>query len=222
LLSWFTAALILGLNFWLIYSTLADWLATNFPYRSLILPVVFVALTGLVMLLGWITFQPILAARSRGESVMPMPQAVAKRLPEIVYRSILVPLDHSAIDRYAVRHAAALAKYPGAKLYLLHVEEDVTSQIYGPLASTAEVAAGENYLKEIAAELLEQGFSVETAVRYSRQAVPEIIRYAKEINPDLIVMGAHGHKGLKDIIFGTTINTLRHRLSVPLMIVRER
>jgi manganese transport protein len=115
-----------------------------------------------------------------------------------------------------------LAKYPGAKLYLLHVEEDVTSQIYGPLASTAEVAAGENYLKEIAAELLDQGFTVETAVRYSRNPVPEIVRYAKELNPDLIVMGAHGHKGLKDIIFGTTINSLRHELNIPLMIVRAR
>jgi manganese transport protein len=223
-LAWFTAALIVGLNAWLVYNTLTEWLAADFPYRALVLPVVFAVLALVLMLLAWITFQPVFVARSRDASinVVPMPQAVAKRLPEIVYRNILVPLDHTSIDRYAVRHAAALAKYPGAKLYLLHVEEDVTSQIYGPLASTAEVAAGENYLQEIATELLEQGFQVETAIRYSRKAASEIIRYAQQLNPDLIVMGAHGHKGLKDIIFGTTINSLRHRLNIPLMIVRER
>jgi len=43
----------------------------------------------------------------------------------------------------------------------------------------------------------------------------------RELRPDLIVMGAHGHKGLKDIIFGTTINALRHKVNIPLLIVRE-
>jgi manganese transport protein len=32
-------------------------------------------------------------------------------------------------------------------------------------------------------------------------------------------MGAHGHKGLKDLIFGATINAVRHQLKVPLLIV---
>jgi len=143
-------------------------------------------------------------------------------LPEVTYHKILIPLDHTYIDRFAVRYAAALAKDPQATLYLLHVEQDVTSQIYGPLASTAEVAAGQAYLQEIASELAEQGFGVETVVRYNRKATDAIIRYAQELNPDLIVMGAHGHKGLKDIIFGTTINAVRHRVNMPLMIVRDR
>ena len=46
------------------------------------------------------------------------------------------------------------------------------------------------------------------------------MRYAKEINPDLVIMGAHGHGGLKDLIFGTTINPVRHHLDVPMLIVR--
>ena len=46
------------------------------------------------------------------------------------------------------------------------------------------------------------------------------MRYAEELKPDLVVMGAHGHKGLKDIVFGTTINAVRHKLKVPLLVVR--
>ena len=38
--------------------------------------------------------------------------------------------------------------------------------------------------------------------------------------PDLVIMGAHGHGGLKDLIFGTTIDPVRHDLDVPVLIVR--
>ena len=58
-------------------------------------------------------------------------------------------------------------------------------------------------------------------MRHSTRPKTEIVNYARELQPDLIVMGAHGHKGLKDIIFGTTINAVRHNLKVPLLIVRD-
>jgi manganese transport protein len=41
------------------------------------------------------------------------------------------------------------------------------------------------------------------------------------LNPDLLIMGAHGHTGLKDVIFGTTINAVRHEVKVPLLVVKE-
>jgi manganese transport protein len=113
-----------------------------------------------------------------------------------------------------------MAKQYGAKLYLLHVEEGVTSQLFGPLSSTAEVEAGDQYLHQIIRDLETQQIPVEMVVRHARTPTKEIVRYAEELNPDLVVMGAHGHKGLKDIVFGTTINAVRHKLKVPLLIVR--
>ncbi len=44
---------------------------------------------------------------------------------------------------------------------------------------------------------------------------------AREISPDLIVMGAHGHRGLKDLIFGNTINAVRHEVSAPVLVVGD-
>jgi len=108
----------------------------------------------------------------------------------------------------------------GAKVFLLHVEEGVTSQIFGEESETAEVAAGQHYLREIADSLRERGVEVETAISHSSSPKKEIIRYAREIRPDLIIMGAHGHGGLKDLIFGNTINPVRHGLAVPMLIVR--
>jgi manganese transport protein len=109
----------------------------------------------------------------------------------------------------------------GAKLYLLHVEEGVTSRIYGPLSSTAEVEAGEQYLERIAETLRADGIDVETAIVHSPQPGREIVRYALGIQPDLIVMGAHGHRRLKDLMYGNTINPVRHQLRIPLLIVRK-
>lgn len=113
-----------------------------------------------------------------------------------------------------------MAHLYGAKLYLLHVEEGVTSQVYGGESSTAEVEAGQEYLESIAQSLRKQGVTVETAISHSLSPTKEIVRFAREMEPDLVIMGAHGHGGLKDLIFGNTINPVRHNLSVPMLIVR--
>jgi manganese transport protein len=61
---------------------------------------------------------------------------------------------------------------------------------------------------------------VEVRVVHRESPRQAIIEVAREIEPDLLVMGAHGHSGIKDLIFGTTINAVRHDVAVPLLIVR--
>jgi manganese transport protein len=165
----------------------------------------------------WVTFSPF----GKGATVA-IPKHVPIELPAQVYRNILVPLDHSDRDPIAVAHASSLAKQHGSKVHLLHVEEGVTSQLYGEQASTAEVEAGHQYLDEIAASLRAQGVEVDCLIRHSNSPRDEIVAVARQVQPDLLVMGAHGHKGLKDMVFGTTINAVRHQLDVPLLVVRDR
>ncbi|MOA30960.1 Universal stress protein family protein [compost metagenome] len=50
--------------------------------------------------------------------------------------------------------------------------------------------------------------------------VKAIVAISKETDIQLLVMGAHGHKGLKDLILGTTVNSVRHKVSIPVLIVR--
>ena len=47
----------------------------------------------------------------------------------------------------------------------------------------------------------------------------EIARLVKEEQADMLVIGAHGHSGLKDWIYGETINSVRHELKVPVLVV---
>jgi manganese transport protein len=222
-LAWTTAAVIVGLNMWLAGPILSGWLESAGRWRTLVWLVTVPAALLILLLLLWVTLEPFISQRTHGfgraSVLLPEPDG-SEPVPPPVYHRILVPLDHTVLDRLAVSHAAAMAKLYGAKLYLLHVEEDVTSQIYGQAASTAEVEAGEQYIEKIAQGLRDQGITVETAIFHSSSPGKEIVRYAHKVHTDLVIMGAHGHGGIKDLIFGTTINPVRHDLDVPMLIVR--
>ena len=222
-LSWAAAVLILGLNIWLLTDGLGQLLgsAANRPIVWFPLVVAGMGVTGLLV---WISFEPLIAHWARhgfGRASLTIPEPAAEQPVALEYHRILVPLDHTELDRKALSHAAAMAKMHGAKLFLLHVEEGVTSSVYGPLSSTAEVEAGEQYLERIAETLRADGIEVETAIVHAPRPGSQIVHYALEIQPDLIVMGAHGHRRLKDLIFGNTITPVRHELRVPLLIVRK-
>ena len=222
ILAWTVTAIIVGLNLWLAKQVVDGWFEAAGSYRPLLWVTLVPALGALLLLLAWITLEPWLPRRARllREAVaLPAPAGGEAAAPR--YRRILVPLDHTARDREAVAHAAAMAKTYDAAIYLLHIEEDVTSQLYGAEASTAEVQAGARYLEETAAALRRQGFQVEAAVGFSSDPKQEIVRYARQIHADLLIMGAHGHRGIQDLVFGRTIDGVRHDLDIPLLIVRE-
>jgi manganese transport protein len=218
-LSWTCAAVILALNFWLVGQALVEWMGNTGPWSTAIRLVTIPTVAAITLLLFWILLQPISSRWRWGRASVVLPETPAEAAP-LVYRRILVTIDHTDLDRMAVSHAAAMGRMHDAKIFVLHVEEGVTSQVYGQAASTAETEAGEQYLQGIAQRLREQGLTVETSITHSTRPDREIIRYAHEVNADLVIMGAHGHGGLKDLIFGNTINPVRHHLSVPMLIVR--
>lgn len=221
-LAWTAVALIVGLNLWLVFQKLSEWTAEWPALVAAWFPV-----TALMLLLAWITFRPMLpewaqarvsvgfSLETEGWDSLPI-EAAPER-----YRSILVPLDHSPMDRYCLKESAGLAQQHGAKLFLLHVEEGVTSQVYGSLSTTAEVAAGRDYLERVRQRLYESGVEAEVLIRHGRQPAQQIVKAVVEMQPDLVVMGAHGHAGFKDFVFGNTINRVRHQIRKPLLIVRR-
>jgi manganese transport protein len=214
ILSWAAAALILALNFWLVGQVTGPWMTAE-PWRMVLVVPPLAALTALLV---WISFVGMRGGVRTGTTAG---AAVVANLPAPVYRKILVPLDQSARDRAAVAHATAMARVHGATLYLLHVEEGVTSQLYGELSSTAEVHAGEEYFHGIVQSLAHEGVPAELTIVHGNNPKDEIVRMARDLHPDLIVMGAHGHRGVKDLIFGNTINGVRHEVPSPVLVVGD-
>jgi manganese transport protein len=212
-LSWIAAAVIVGLNGWLVLSFLA-----SLPWAPGMLALALV-LAAVAALLAYVTLEPWLPAAWRRKPVSTAGFEAPVIAPaESSYRRILVPLDHSARDADAVAHALAFARSHQSVIHLLHVEEGVTSLVYGE-SSTAEVEMGARYFREIQQSIQKQGVTAELSVRHASTPREAIIRYAREIQADLVVMGAHGHQGWKDLIFGTTINAVRHAVEAPVLIV---
>lgn len=66
--------------------------------------------------------------------------------------------------------------------------------------------------------LQSKGFSAESFLGF-RSRQKEIIRLVKEAGADLLIIGAHGHSGMKDWLYGETIDAVRHQLKIPVLIV---
>jgi manganese transport protein len=47
-----------------------------------------------------------------------------------------------------------------------------------------------------------------------KSVIPKLV-----FDSDLLVMGTHGHTALKDMLFGTTVERVRHNISIPLVLV---
>ncbi|MEZ5403083.1 MAG: Nramp family divalent metal transporter [Bryobacteraceae bacterium] len=222
-LAWVAAAIIVGLNLWLVVTTFGEWLTAAGTWQWLV-GIVLTALSVFVAgLLAYVIAAPWLPRswRQAGSPPVTVPEFALPGYPAPSYQRILVPLDHTERDRDAVAHSAALARAHKAKLFLVHVEEGVTSLVYGANAKTAEVATGEQYFDEIVEALRSQGLQAECIVRHSPRPGDEIVKVAAEVRPDLIVMGAHGHKWWKDLVLGTTIESVRHAVKAPVLIVRD-
>jgi manganese transport protein len=217
-LAWSMAIIIVALNAQVYVEWIGDSKGNPWQLWLAVVPLGAILLS----LLAWVTLEPMFSAwmRRTGRAPLSLPQAVGAGAQAPAYQRILVPLDLTDRDRLVVGHAAALARLHHAQVFLLHVEEGVTSQVYGALSSTAEVEAGRKYLDEIVRSLQAESIEVVMEVVHSSNPKKEIIRYAKQVQPDLLIMGAHGHKKLKDLIFGNTIDPVRHALNVPILVVR--
>jgi manganese transport protein len=219
--AWTCAAIILALNSWLLWDQVNDWVSASGRYRPLVLGGAILASVGCVILLvivtGWPWFRRVPLAAEPVAVTVPEPSAPV--YPARIYSRILVPLDHSDADHEALGNALALARMHRAHIILLHVEEGVTSQMFGSLSSTAEIKEGQDYLEHIVSSLRKQNVSVEVVVRHGNRPAQEIVSAVQDLQPDLVIMASHGHRGIKDLIFGTTINTVRHGVKVPLLIV---
>ena len=125
-LAWSTAAVIVGLNLRLAWMAIADWLAAAGAWRTVVWLATIPTAAVLLLLLLWVTMEPLISRWTRkfGRAPVVLPEiAGAEAAAAPVYHRILVPLDHTQLDRLAVSHAAAMAKLHGAELFLLHVEE---------------------------------------------------------------------------------------------------
>ena len=138
-----------------------------------------------------------------------------------MYRKILVALENSQADLALLPHVAALAGRLHSELLLVHVADGWVARNYNALrlAESEEMKADRAYLDQTAADLKKEGLTVNARLALGNPPA-EILRLAESENCDLIAMTSHGHRLLGDIVLGSTIHEVRHKATVPVLLVR--
>jgi manganese transport protein len=140
-----------------------------------------------------------------------------------MYRKILVALDTTLADESLLPHVSELARGCEAELVLLHVADGwaarhFSSKVLQP-AESEEIKADRAYLEKAAARLTAAGLRVSTRLALGNPP-DEILREAQSEKCDLIAMTTHGHRLIADLFHGSTIDAVRHRTRIPILVVR--
>jgi manganese transport protein len=218
--SWIVASVIVTLNAKLVVDEISGWLENSENPIVLWLTVVPLAISFLILLL-YIVFKPFVS-KSKIDIQNHSPHSLKLQFTKGVVSSkknIAVALDFSSADEVALNSAFELGGI-NAEYTLIHVEESVGAMLYGENIEDHETLIDKELLKEYKEMLSEKGLKVTTRLGFGnpKKVIPEIINAG---DFDILVMGTHGHTGFSDLIFGTTVDKLRHKISIPLLVVKK-
>jgi len=138
-----------------------------------------------------------------------------------MYTRILVPVENSPYDEAILRHVRDLAKLCGASVVLIHVADGWAARNVNQLSlrESEEMRKDREYLETIAGELAEDKIDVDSILAGGEPS-REIVAAAEREHCDLIAMSTHGHKFVKDILYGSVANEVRHATTLPILLVR--
>ncbi len=138
-----------------------------------------------------------------------------------MYKRILVPVENSPYDAAIIAHVRDLARLTGGSILLIHVADGFAArnakQLH--LRESEEMRLDLEYLELKAEELKRDGFDVDSVLAGGDPA-REIAEAAEREQCDLIAMSTHGHRWLKDLLYGSVASEVRHISRVPVLLVR--
>ena len=138
-----------------------------------------------------------------------------------MYKRILVPLENSSYDDAIVTHVRGLAKLCGASVVFIHVADGFAARNAQQLnlRESEEMRLDLEYLERRTGEMKGAGIDADSVLAGGEPS-KEIAEAAARENCDLIAMSTHGHKFVKDVLYGSVANEVRHITTVPVLLVR--
>ena len=138
-----------------------------------------------------------------------------------MYKRILVPLENSKYDDAIVAHVRELAKLCRASVVFIHVADGFAARNARQLnlRESEEMRLDLDYLDRRTDELKQAGIDADSVLAGGEPS-KEIAEAAARENCDLIAMSTHGHRFVKDVLYGSVANEVRHITKVPVLLVR--
>jgi manganese transport protein len=215
--AWVAASIIVLLNARLVYGQITGWLEES-QDPTLIWVLVVPAVVLCIGLLLYITFQPfMLNLLGRSGMKITEKEIFFQHEDKAPYQRIAITVDFSKGDMHVINSALAIGKKE-AEYVLIHIVESVGARIMGSEIRDHETGTDRQNLLRYAQDMRGQGYQVHTELGFgtAKKGIPILV---KAFNADLLVMGAHGHRVLKDLIYGTTIDSVRHAVKIPVLVV---
>ncbi len=215
ILAWAIASILVYLNLRMVSGQAIDFFAEP---GHLFWKIVIIA-SGLffVSLLVISFLYPIISTKRR-EVVLVHPEVTSiEHLSIPSYNKIAVALEFSGKDEKLLSYALGQGN-PRSSFVLIHIVESVSAKILEQEADDLETRKDQERLELYVQQLKEKGFGAEGQLGFKSRA-REIVRIVRETKADMLVVGAHGHHAIKDWLYGETINTVRHELKIPVLVV---
>ncbi|WP_421939151.1 Nramp family divalent metal transporter [Pedobacter sp.] len=216
-LAWTSAAVIISLNVKLVIEEISGW--TKDANVWWVYVFIFPAIIFTALLLLYVFFHPIIDKKNQSKQMVPHGNALdIGKIEKISYERIGIAVDFSKNDRNTIRHAL-IQGGKNAHYYLIHVVETAAARYHGDIAMDHETQSDAVNLEKYKANLADLGYDASVFIGFggTARAIADI---SNKNDFQLLVMGAHGHKGLKDLIFGTTVDSVRHKVNIPVLIIR--
>ena len=218
ILAWVIASIIVALNLKLVYETALEWIAAT--ESALAKALIIGGEVGLIILLIVTIVYPFVKRR-RETNISIHRDIMLSELQQVQqhpFKKIALALDYGAKDRNVIQYALQFAE-PNTEFVLIHIVESASAKLIGEESEDYETRKDKEMLSEYVTFFEEKKYNVTAMLGY-RNRTKEIARIVKDSNADLLILGSHGHKGITDIVWGETINQVRHLINIPVFIAK--
>ena len=213
--AWLIATVLIFLNLKMLVNEMSKVFTDGALWQQVLVSLI--ALICLVLLV-YIIIQPFITKDKKNVSIKIHPET--NTLSNLIipsFNKIAIALDFSENDEKLLAYAIGQGK-ENTHYLLVHIVESASARIFGDESDDYESRADKERMDDFVLKMQSLGFTAEGFLGYKNRA-REIVRIVKGVNADMLVMGAHGHTGIKDFIYGETVNTVRHELKIPVLIV---
>ena len=135
-------------------------------------------------------------------------------------KKVVIPVDFTSTTHKVVDYATSIAEQLGAEIFFFHVINDFQGydmMLVHPSFGAMKKDIQKEYEERMAA-LVEDYKDFKHGVSgkiVTGDAAEEIVKFAREIQADLIIIGTHGTKGLERVLMGSTAESVVKKANCP-------
>ena len=218
ILSWIVATILVYLNSHLVLDFATSFIQDS---QSLFLKIILISfIVFFAFLVLFITVYPLFRKRDQTKDADFHGALIELDLSqEAPVNRIAIAVDFSVADAKLIKTALQHA-HQATEFIFIHVVESATAKYLADASDDEETRKDQMRLAIYAQALEKKGYKAITCLGYHHR-VKEIVRIVSISNAQLLVMGAHKHHGWKDYVFGETIESVRHKVDIPVLIVNQ-